>query len=132
MGQYIVGDVLLATVALDDRTAPKTRPVVVIACDNEGPVHVCPVSSKPPTDAPWLPLAIDDFETGGLDLFSESYVMTSRVLILRASDVIGKKGRLTRDSVAEIASRAPAAGSPDHQVWTVKRPATGRSRPRRR
>jgi len=110
MGQYVAGDVLLATVALDDRTAAKTRPVVVIRAEEPGTIRVCPVSSKAPNDAPCLPLTIDDFETGGLDLFSESYVMTSRVLVLRAADVIGKKGRLTGEFLAEITGSVPAIG----------------------
>jgi mRNA interferase MazF len=112
MGQYVKGDVLLASVALDDRTAPKTRPVVVIRTDESGRVHICPVSSKPPSDAPSLPLTIDDFATGGLDLFGESYVMTSRVLALTSGQVVGKKGRLTPESLAEIIGRMPAAWLP--------------------
>jgi mRNA interferase MazF len=107
MGQYVKGDVLLASVALDDRTAPKTRPVVVIRAEEPGRIHICPVSSKPPSDAPCLPLSLADFATGGLDLFGESYVMTSRVLTLRSGDVIGKKGRLTQESLAEIAGLVP-------------------------
>jgi len=108
MGQYVKGDVLLASVALDDRTLSKTRPVVVIGTEEPGRIHICPVSSKPPSDAPCLSLSIDDFATGGLDLFGESYVMTSRVLTIRSGDVIGKKGRLTQESLAEIAGRVPA------------------------
>lgn len=129
MGQYLRGDVLLAMVALDDRTAAKTRPVVVIDSDPEGRIHVCPVSSKPPNDAPCLPLTLDDFETGGLDLFSESYVMTSRVLVLRSGDAIGKKGRLTQEALAEIAARAPVPVSAGTRA--AKRPTPGRSRQRR-
>ena len=124
MGQYVNGDVLLAPVALDDRTPPKTRPVVVIRTEETGRIHICPVSSKPPSDAPSLPLSIDDFATGGLDLFGESYVMTSRVLCLRSGTVTGKKGRLTREALAEITARVPAAMLPG--AAPVRRP--GRSR----
>jgi mRNA interferase MazF len=113
MGQYVKGDVLLASVALDDRTAPKTRPVVVIRTEEPGWVHICPVSSKPPSDAPSLSLTIDDFATGGLDLFGESYVMTSRVLTLRSGEVIGKKGRLSAELLAEITGRVPSVMLPD-------------------
>lgn len=112
MGQYVVGDVLLASVALDDRTAPKIRPVVVIRTEEAGRIHICPVSSKPPSDAPSLPLSIDDFTTGGLDLFGESYVMTSRVLTLQSGAVIGKKGRLTVESLAEITAQVPVIAPP--------------------
>lgn len=107
MGEYREGDVVLASVALDDRTAPKIRPVIVIRTGDDGMVHICPVSSKPPSDAPSLPLTLDDFATGGLDLFSESYVMTSRVTAIRSSEVIGKKGRLAAESLAEITACVP-------------------------
>jgi hypothetical protein len=116
MGQYVKGDVLLASVALDDRTLPKTRPVVVLGTDESVGVHVCPVSSKP--------ISLNDFSEGGLDLFGESYVMTSRVLILASGKVIGKKGRLTSESLAEITGRVPAAMLPG--TAPVKKP--GRSR----
>jgi len=112
MGQYVKGDVLLASVALDNRTVPKTRPVIVIRVEGPDRIHICPVSSKPPSDAPSLPLSIDDFSTGGLDLFGESYVMTSRVLTLRSGAVIGKKGRLTPESLAEITARVTAGLPP--------------------
>jgi mRNA interferase MazF len=127
MGQYVKGDVLLASVALDDRTSPKTRPVVVIRTEEPGRIHICPVSSRPPSDAPSLPLTLDDFATGGLDLFGESYIMTSRMLTIRSGDVIGKKGRLTPESLAEIAGQVPAALLPG--LAPVKKP--GKSRKKR-
>jgi mRNA interferase MazF len=112
MGQYLQGDVLLASVALDNRSGKKTRPVIVISTTEDGMVHVVPVSSKPPDDAPGTPLSIDDFATGGLDLFEVSYVMTSRVVILRRNEVIGKRGRLTAESLAEITGRVPGTLKP--------------------
>jgi len=124
MGQYAVGDVLLASVALDDRTPPKTRPVIVIGAGESGTIRIYPVSSKPPSDAPCLPLTIDDFSTGGLDLFSESYIMISRVLTLRAGAVIGKKGRLSNEFLVEITARVPPSGS-GHTTGTA---GTGKSR----
>jgi len=127
MGQYVEGDVLLASVALDDRTLPKTRPVVVIRTEESGRVHVCPVSSSPPSDAPSLPLSIDDFSTGGLDLFAESYVMTSRVLCLRSGDVIGKRGRLMREITAAIIELVPSsADSPETFRKKPRRPPSRR------
>lgn len=121
MGQYACGDVLLASVALDNRTPPKTRPVVVISTSGTGEIHVCPVSSKPPTDAPCLPLSIDDFSTGGLDLFSESYVMTSRVVPLRTNEVIGKKGRLYEESFLEIIRQVPVSMEPGRKTGQQKK-----------
>jgi mRNA interferase MazF len=122
MGQYISGDVLLASVALDGRASPKTRPVIVIRTDTDGTVHICPVTSKPPSDAPCLPLSIDDFATGGLDLFSDSYLMTSRVTTIRSNEVIGKKGRLSKEFLAEIISRIPGSLQPGVKPNRKKKP----------
>ena len=122
MGLYLRGDVLLASVSLDDRTGPKIRPVVVISTGEDGSIHVCPVSSKPPSDAPVLPLSIDDFVSGGLDLFGESYVIISRVTTIRSSGVIGKKGRLTAESVDSITARLQDALLPGNRQDQKKKP----------
>ena len=111
MGHFQGGDVLLAMVSLDDRSIQKTRPVVVIASDSEGKILVCPISSKPPSDAPGIPVSLDDFSSGGLDIFGESYVLTSRVIALRTGEVLGKKGRLAPGPFSEIAGRV-CAGFP--------------------
>lgn len=115
MGKYLPGDVLLASVALDDRTLPKTRPVVVIRTAEPEKIHVLPVSSKPPSDAPCLPLSIDDFASGGLDLFEESYILTARVVVIRINGVIGKKGRLRGESLAAITRQIPEDFLPGSQ-----------------
>jgi mRNA-degrading endonuclease toxin of MazEF toxin-antitoxin module len=120
MGQYVRGDVILASVALDERSNAKTRPAVVIATGGTTMNHICPVSSKPPSDTPCIQISLDDFSEGGLDLFGESYVMTSRVLTIRSGDVIGKKGRLTAESLAEIAGRVPEGLLPGTQLVQKK------------
>ncbi len=131
MGQYLRGDVLLAPVALDNRTGPKIRPVVVITTRSDGTIHVCPVSSKAPVGAPGLPITINDFATGGLDLFDESYVMTSRVITLRSGQVIGKKGRVTIEYLADIAGRVPDIPLHDKQN-SVKKPGQASRKGRHR
>jgi mRNA interferase MazF len=126
MGQYVRGDVILASVALDERSNAKTRPAVVIATGGTTMIHICPVSSRPPSDAPCIPISLDDFSEGGLDLFGESYVMTSRVLTIQSGDVIGKRGRLTMDSLAEIAGRVPAIMLPGPAPAKNERTRKGR------
>lgn len=103
MGQYARGDVVLASVSIDDRICAKVRPAIVVGIQKNGDVVVCPVSSRPPFDTPGIPISLDDFAEGGLDLFNESYVMTSRVRTIRRRDLIGKKGRLTSQAITEIA-----------------------------
>ena len=109
MGSYRPGDVILASVSTGDRAAAKVRPAVVVAADG-GTVVVCPVSSKPPSDSPGIPISIDDFAEGGLDLFSESFVMAGLRVPLRSGDVIGKRGRLRPEPLAEISAVGPGPG----------------------
>jgi mRNA interferase MazF len=111
MGQYVRGDVILASLSIDEKSPAKIRPAIVVLAGTDGGIRVCPVSSKPPNDAPCIPISFGDFSEGGLDLFGESYVMFSRVRTLRSGDVIGKKGRLTQESLAEIAAGIPDPGS---------------------
>ena len=107
MGHYSRGDVVLAPVACEGRGGVKTRPALVIGTKEQGYVYLCPVSSKPSSDAPCLPISLDDFSEGGLDLFSESYVLTSRVRMIRSGDVIGKRGRLTKESLSSLLVMVP-------------------------
>jgi mRNA interferase MazF len=125
MGKYLPGDVVLVSIAIDDQSGAKTRPAVVIAAREDGSVSVCPVSSKPPNDAPCIPLSIDDFETGGLDLFSESYIMVTRVRVVRSGDVIGKRGHMLPDAFGEVADQARDALGADEK----NRKGSQRSRP---
>jgi len=107
MSHYIRGDVVIAPVAFEERNRAKARPAVVIAMGQTHEVYLCPVSSKPPSDASSVPISLDDFSEGGLDLFGESYVLTSRVFVIRSGEVIGKRGRLTEESITSIAIKVP-------------------------
>lgn len=109
MSHYARGDVILAPVPFEERSGAKTRPAVVVFATADGKVYVCPVSSKPSTDTPSLPISLDDFSSGGLDLFSESYVLTSRVSVIGSGEVIGKRGRLTDKCAREIVARIPSS-----------------------
>ena len=112
MGNYSLGDVVIAPVACEERGGVKTRPAVVIGMTEKGDVYLCPVSSKPPSDAPCVSISLDDFSDGGLDLFNESYVLTSRVRMIRSGDVMGKRGQLTQEAFQAITSRVPQSCMP--------------------
>ena len=115
MGQYARGDVVLASLALEDRGVAKTRPAVVIGTGGQEEVWVCPVSSRPSSDAPSVPLSLEDFSEGGLDLFRESYILISRVYRIRCSEVIGKKGRLSGEITAALPARVPTSQKPGNR-----------------
>lgn len=107
MGRYQQGDVILAPVAFEERGGAKTRPAIVISAAENGEVQICPVSSHPPTDAPCIPISLDDFSEGGLDLFEESYVLTTRIRTIRSGEVVGKRGRLNRECIASVIAQTP-------------------------
>ena len=113
MGHYSRGDVVIAPVAFEERGGAKIRPAVVIGTTGQGDVYLCPVSSRPSSDAPSVPISLDDFSEGGLDLFDESYVLTSQVRRIRNGEVIGKRGRLTEESFTSIAIKVPQSLVPD-------------------
>jgi len=105
MGRYSRGDVILAPVPFAEQHGKKTRPAVVISAPEEGNLLICPISSRPPTDAPVIPIGLDDFATGGLDLFTESYVLTAKAGTLPVRDVIALKGRLLAEAVDAISTQ---------------------------
>jgi mRNA-degrading endonuclease toxin of MazEF toxin-antitoxin module len=112
MGRYLPGDVILVHMSIDDRSSKKIRPAIVVVSGDGRGLTVCPVSSKPAQDSMSIPLSIDDFSEGGLDLFSESYVLLSRLVAINIGEVVGKKGRLSGESFLEIASRVQAPVPP--------------------
>jgi len=105
MGYYTRGNVVIAPVAFQENGIAKTRPAVVIGTTEQGDVYLCPVSSKPSSDDSCVPISLDDFSEGGLDLFTESYVLTAQVRRIRSGEVIGKRGQLTGEIMAAISTR---------------------------
>jgi mRNA interferase MazF len=110
MGRYQRGDVILAPVAFEERGGAKTRPAIVISATEDGDVRICPISSRPSTDTHCIPISLDDFAEGGLDLFSDSYALTTRIRTIRSGEVVGKRGRLTPECIAAITDQAPGKG----------------------
>ena len=102
MGRYLRGDVILAPIAFEERGGAKTRPAIVISAAENRDLQICPVSSHPPTDAPYLSISLNDFSEGGLDLFEESYVLTTRIRTIRSGEVVGKRGRLTQECLTLV------------------------------
>ncbi|MDD4126892.1 MAG: type II toxin-antitoxin system PemK/MazF family toxin [Methanomicrobium sp.] len=103
MPEYFPGDVVLAPLRLDSRNEVKTRPAVVISSDGNF-IRLYPVTSRIPKDSPPVTLELDDFEKGGLSLFDESFIIISQILTIRSSEIIGKKGRLTREKISYLSS----------------------------
>jgi len=100
MGRFVRGDVVLASVRIDARSGPKVRPCVVVSTTETGSLVVCPISSRPASDTMTVPLSLDDFSSGGLDLFGESYILTSRACRITGREILGKKGRLADEFVS--------------------------------
>jgi mRNA interferase MazF len=125
MGRYSRGDIVIAPVAMDQRSGTKTRPALVVGI-GEHHVFLCPISSRPPTDAPCVPVSLDDFSEGGLDLFGESYVLVSRVLKIHSSGIIGKKGHLSEETMTAVMSLVDRQASDHAGTKTTRRPGAGK------
>jgi hypothetical protein len=108
MSRYQPGDVVLVPIAIDARTGVKVRPAVVIRISGDHDLEICPVSSRSHSNTPSRPFSINDFEQGRLDLFCESYIMTSRVLTVQNADVIRKRGHLLPEYLRQIIDEIPA------------------------
>ncbi|WP_292406574.1 MULTISPECIES: type II toxin-antitoxin system PemK/MazF family toxin [unclassified Methanoculleus] len=115
MGRYNGGDVVLASVRIGGTGEGKVRPVVVVTAEESGNLVICPVSSSPSTDGISIPLSLDDFARGGLDLFTESYALTAYPAVIRPADVVGKKGTLLPGTLAAIREAMPTMHRPLHQ-----------------
>ncbi|MDN5340018.1 MAG: mRNA interferase MazF [Euryarchaeota archaeon] len=107
MGRYVSGDVVLAPVRIGGGGERKVRPVVVVSAEENGILLICPVSSSPSTDGVSIPLSLDDFARGGLDLFTESYALAAHAATIRPADVVGKKGTLLPEVLDVIREAMP-------------------------
>ncbi|MDD1715639.1 MAG: type II toxin-antitoxin system PemK/MazF family toxin [Methanolinea sp.] len=105
MGSYQRGDVVLVPVRIRESGERKVRPAVVVKADAGGDLIVCPVSQKPAFDTPSIPIGLPDFAEGGLDIHSESYILTSLSCKVKPFAVRGKKGRLREEVVDELDCR---------------------------
>jgi mRNA-degrading endonuclease toxin of MazEF toxin-antitoxin module len=101
MSRYAPGDVLLVPFP-HERGLAKVRPAVVIAVQPDGNLCLCPIRSSPRAGAACIPISIDDFDGGGLDMFLESYVQTDTVRVVKSGTVIGKKGQVTGDFLERV------------------------------
>lgn len=106
MSSYFPGDVVLALMDLGGPYGRKARPAVVVSSSGKNRFSLCPVTSRQPGDADFVPLDLDDFETGGLDLFEESYVLISGVCKVDGREILGKKGRLSEAAFSVISARS--------------------------
>jgi hypothetical protein len=97
MSHYVPGDIILVPFPHEGERTAKVRPAIVIATKPNGDLCCYPIRSTPRAGTSCIPITIDDFVVGGLDLFSESYVQTDTARRVKTGTVIGKKGRVTAD-----------------------------------
>jgi mRNA interferase MazF len=102
MSRYAPGDVLLVPFPFAGEDGTKLRPALVIALDAAGNPVCCPIRSTARPGTPCMPIGIDDFSAGGLDLFHESYVQADTVRTIRSGEVVGKKGEVAPEYLAGI------------------------------
>ncbi|EHQ34983.1 type II toxin-antitoxin system PemK/MazF family toxin [Methanoplanus limicola] len=102
MPAYRKGDVVLATVGMNGRWPDKVRPAVIIRDSGGKDVELCPVTSRIPNSGNFIPVELYDFESGGLDMFSESYILLSEKRTIKKREIVCRKGRLSKEFILEI------------------------------
>jgi len=102
MTKYSTGDVILARIRIEGRGEMKARPAVVISTSAGGDPLVYPISHTPSWNQPSIPLTLHDFTEGGLDILDESYVLTGQAQKISSFSVIGKKGRLSKETMEAL------------------------------
>jgi mRNA interferase MazF len=102
MSHYVPGDIVIVPFLHKGERTAKVRPAIVITTKQNGDLCCCPIRSTPRAGTSCIPITIDDFAVGGLDLFSESYVQIDTVLRVKTGTVIGKKGRVTAEFLRRV------------------------------
>ena len=105
MSHYVPGDIVIVPFPHEGERTAKVRPAIVIATRPNGDLCCYPIRSTPRAGTSCIPITIDDFAVGGLDLFSESYVQTDTVRRVRTGAVIGKKGRVTAEFLEMVVKK---------------------------
>ncbi|MCP1714835.1 mRNA-degrading endonuclease toxin of MazEF toxin-antitoxin module [Methanocalculus alkaliphilus] len=101
MGTYNPRDVVIAPFPFHDGRGNKNRPAVVLSAgDNQ--LLLVPCTSRPADRIPSIRIDLDDFEEGGLDLFDESYILTTDQTWIPVRKILSKKGRLTNEAFMEV------------------------------
>jgi len=104
MSRYAPGNIILVPFPHEGENR-KVRPAIVIATQPNGDLCLCPIRSSPRSGITFIPISINDFVDGGLDLFVESFVQTNTVLTVKSGAVIGKKGRVTEEFLRMVRRR---------------------------
>ena len=104
MSHYFKGDVILAPIRIGRGRDQKVRPGVVLGASGNGKLIVCPISARPPFDASYIPVALADFESGGLEIVGESYLLVEARCTIDAVAVVGKKGALRSEFLEKLFS----------------------------
>ena len=97
------GDIIIAPFRLGNSTYP--RPLVILDIADDENLHVCPVTSRCPSNVPALECFIHHFQKGGLDLFEDSYILVHEVRTINQKSIRTKKGTLEPDYFKEILER---------------------------
>jgi len=103
MKGYRPGDIILAPFRLGNSTY--SRPLVIIRVADDENLHVCPFTSRCPSDVPALECSIHHFKKGGLDLFEDSYILIHEVGTIHKKSIRTKKGTLEPDYFRTVLER---------------------------
>ena len=103
MGRFVKGDVVVAPFPFSDLTSAKRRPALVVATFSGDDVLLCQITSRAVTDKYAVPIAREDFATGGLR--RNSNARANRLFAADAQIILYKAGTLAPGKFQEVIAR---------------------------
>jgi mRNA interferase MazF len=108
MGQLVAGSIVVVPFPFTDLAASKMRPAIVLAVFSRGDVLLCQITSKPYGHPQAIPLASEDFESGG-PLPLSSWLLPHRLVTANESIVLRTVGVVAPSKLGEVREAAARA-----------------------
>jgi len=103
MGSLAVGDVVLVPFPYADFSRFKKRPALVVGQAEFDNLILCQITSKAETSKKAVPLADNDFITGGLNV--SSFVRPDKIFTIEQSIIEKKMGSLEKSKLETVRIR---------------------------
>ncbi len=103
MGAFVKGDVVVAPFPFSDLSATKKRPALVVAELAGDDVILCQITSRFVGDGYTIPLADQDFVSGGLR--QSSNIRPNRLFTADSRVILYRAGRISPAKMQEVTAR---------------------------
>jgi mRNA interferase MazF len=102
MGKFVKGDIVIIPFPFTDLSGNKKRPAFVAAALSGDDIIVCQITSKNKSDPLALPLAANDFVSGGLPV--DSFIRPNKIFTADKNIILSVAGHLCEDKIRDVLS----------------------------